>query len=52
MVADSGPMPLSIPAGDARFRVQLDVPRTCTDATVLISPSAAVGAAFIASAVS
>ena len=52
MVADSGPMPLSVPAGDARFRVQLDVPGTCVAATVLISPSTAVGAAFIASAVS
>jgi hypothetical protein len=51
-VADSGPQPMSIPDGDARFRVFLDVPRTCDDATVLISPSAAVGAAFIASAVS
>jgi hypothetical protein len=43
---------LSVPEGDARFRVFLDVPRTCEDATVLISPSAAVGKAFIASAVS
>ena len=52
LVADSGPMPLSIPDGDARFRVDLDVLRDCVDATVLISPSAAVGTAFIASAVS
>lgn len=52
LVADSGPMPLSVPAGDARFRVQLDLPPTLDDATVLISPSAAVGQAFIASAVS
>ena len=51
-VADSGPMPLSIPAGDARFRVQLHLPRSCAHVTVLISPSTAVGAAFIASAVS
>ncbi len=51
-VADSGPMPMSIPDGDARFRVRLDLPRTCHDATVLISPSTAVGSAFIASAVS
>ena len=51
-VADSGAHPLSVPEGDARFRVFLDVPRTCEDATVLISASAAVGKAFIASAVS
>jgi hypothetical protein len=43
---------LSIPDGDARFRVFLDVPRTCDDATVLISPTASMGAAYIASAVS
>ncbi len=49
--ADSGAQPMSIPGGDARFRVFLDVPQTCADATVLISPSAAVGAAYIASAV-
>jgi hypothetical protein len=49
--ADSGAHPMS-PDGDARFRVFLDVPRTCTAATVLISPSAAVGGAYIASAVS
>jgi hypothetical protein len=51
-VADSGPQPLSIPEGDARFRVLLDVPPTCAAASVLISPSAAVGTAYIASAVS
>jgi hypothetical protein len=51
-VADSGAQPLSIPDGDARFRVFLDVPRTCDDATVLISPTASMGAAYIASAVS
>jgi hypothetical protein len=50
--ADSGPHPMSIPEGDARFRVFLTVPQTCADATVLISPSAAVGTAYIASAVS
>jgi hypothetical protein len=49
--ADSGAHPMSIPEGDARFRVFLVVPQTCSDATVLISPSAAVGAAYIASAV-
>jgi hypothetical protein len=43
---------MSIPEGDARFRVFLTVPQTCADATVLISPSAAVGTAYIASAVS
>jgi hypothetical protein len=49
-VADSGAHPMS-PDGDARFRVFLDVPQTCAAATVLISPSAAVGGAYIASAV-
>jgi hypothetical protein len=49
-VADSGPQPMSMPGGDARFRVWLDVPRHCDMATVLISPSAAVGAVYIASA--
>jgi hypothetical protein len=41
---------MTVPGGDARFRVHLMVPKTCADATVLISPSAAVGAAYIASA--
>jgi hypothetical protein len=50
-VADSGPQPMSVPGGDARFRVFLDVPETCDAATVLISPSAAVGVVYIASAV-
>ena len=50
-VADSGPQPLSVPGGDARFRVFLRVPSTCDDATVLISPTASMGTAFIASAV-
>ncbi len=49
-VADSGPQPLSVPEGDARFRVWLTVPSWCPDATVLISPTAAVGRAYIASA--
>jgi hypothetical protein len=48
--ADSGPHPMSTPGGDARFRVWLKVPRHCDMATVLISPSAAVGKAYIASA--
>jgi hypothetical protein len=39
MVADSGPQPMTIPGGDARFRVQLMVPKTCDDATVLIQPA-------------
>jgi hypothetical protein len=51
MVADSGPMPISVPDGVARFRVQLPIPPAPRDVTVLISPSAAVGNAFIASAV-
>jgi hypothetical protein len=50
-VADSGPQPMSVPEGDARFRVRLDVPSTCDDAAVLISPSPLVGRAYIASAV-
>jgi hypothetical protein len=48
-VADSGPRPMTVPGGDARFRVFLSVPRTCDSATVLISPSTAVGHLFIAS---
>lgn len=50
-VADSGPHPLSVPDGDARFRVRLAVPRHCDMATVLISPTPLVGQRFIASAV-
>jgi hypothetical protein len=50
MVADSGPQPLSVPDGDARFRAMVATPSTCHDATVLISPTQAVGVAFIASA--
>jgi hypothetical protein len=50
-VADSGPRSLTIPDGDARFRTFLDVPTTCHQATVLISPSPLVGQAYIASAV-
>lgn len=48
--ADSGPHPMTVPGGDSRFRVHLMVPKTCADATVLISPDGAVGAAYIASA--
>jgi hypothetical protein len=47
--ADSGPQDMTVPGGNARFRVHLMVPKTCDDATVLISPSAAVGVAYIAS---
>ena len=39
MAAHSGPQSLSIPDGDARFRVHLMVPKTCDDATVLIQPA-------------
>jgi hypothetical protein len=46
--ADSGPQPLSVPGGDARFRVDLSVPETCDAAAVLISPTAAVGVRYIA----
>jgi hypothetical protein len=50
MVADSGPEPLSVPDGNARFHTFVSLPRHVHDVTVLISPSSAVGAAFIASA--
>ncbi len=47
--ADSGPQALSVPGGDARFRVRnLMVPENCGDPTVLISPTAAVGVRYIA----
>ena len=47
--ADSGPQPLSVPDGDARFRVRdLEVPEDCMSPTVLISPTAAVGLRYIA----
>jgi hypothetical protein len=49
-VADSGAMPMTVPGGDSRFRVHLMVPKSCDAATVLISPSTAVGKAYIASA--
>lgn len=51
VAADSGPQPMSVPGGDARFRVWLQVPRHCDGASVLISPTQAVGRAYIASAV-
>jgi len=50
-VANSGPQPLSMPGGDARFRVQLAARKHCDMATVLISPTQLVGQRFIASAV-
>jgi hypothetical protein len=50
-LADSGPQPMTVPEGDAEFRVWLRVPEQCDMATVLISPSTAVGARYIASAV-
>jgi hypothetical protein len=50
MAADSGPQPMTVPDGDARFRAMVATPSTCHDATVLISPSAAVNVAYIASA--
>ncbi|HEX4472225.1 MAG TPA: hypothetical protein VH085_09665 [Nocardioides sp.] len=48
-VADSGPEPMSVPDGDARFATFVSLPRHLHDVTVLISPSTAVGAAYIAS---
>jgi hypothetical protein len=50
MVADSGPQPMSVPDGDARFRTFVHLPRHLHDVSVLISPSTAVGVAYIASA--
>lgn len=48
-VADSGPQELSVPGGDARFRVEdLMIPKACDAPSVLISPTAAVGRAYIA----
>jgi len=38
MAAHSGPQQMSVPDGDARFRVFLTVPETCDSATVLIQP--------------
>ncbi len=46
----SGPRALSVPGGDARFRTSLDLPGRCGSATVLVSPTALVGRAYIASA--
>jgi hypothetical protein len=49
-VAHTDPQPLSVPAGDARFRSTLaGVPSTCDMATVLISPAANTSV-YIASA--
>lgn len=41
-VAVSPLEPLSVPDGDARFRVWLDVPESCDMATVLINPNGAL----------
>ena len=49
-VADSGAQPMSVPDGDARFRVTVDAPDHCDMATVLISPTPAVNRLYIASA--
>ena len=49
-VANSGAQPMTVPDGDARFRVQLQVPHHCDMASVLISPTALVGVRYIASA--
>jgi hypothetical protein len=51
LTADSGPQQLTVPDGDAEFRVRLGSLSGCSDASVLISPSTAVGHLFIASAV-
>jgi hypothetical protein len=50
MVADSGAETLSIPDGNARFRFRAHLPRHLHHVSVLISPSTAVGTAYIASA--
>ena len=50
LAARSAPQPLSVPAGDARFRVQLSVPATCDGATVLVNPAVSNGTVYIASA--
>ena len=48
-VADSGPQALSMPGGDARFRVEgLAIPENCAAPSVLISPTPFVGIAYIA----
>jgi hypothetical protein len=49
LAARSSAQPMSVPGGDARFRVWLAVPETCPMATVLINP-AANPAVYIASA--
>jgi hypothetical protein len=51
MEADrSEPQPMSVPEGDARFRVMLDVPDECDMATVLIMVQTPNGPRYIASA--
>jgi hypothetical protein len=49
LAARTTAQPMSVPGGDARFRVWLAVPETCAMATVLINP-AANPAVYIASA--
>ena len=49
LAARTTAQPMSVPGGDARFRVWLTVPETCAMATVLINP-AANPAVYIASA--
>lgn len=51
-VADSGAQPMSVPEGDARFRVTVAAPDHCDMASVLISPTPLVGSRYIASAMS
>ena len=50
-VADSGPQPLSVPGGDLRLRTTVALPSACVSPTVLISPTATAGGAYIASAI-
>jgi hypothetical protein len=49
-VADSGPQPMTVPGGDAEFRVRLHIRHDCDRASVLISPTGRVGQIYIASA--
>ena len=49
LAARTAPQPMSVPGGDAEFRVMLAVPSTCDMATVLVSPAANTGV-YIASA--
>ncbi|NUS50110.1 MAG: hypothetical protein HOQ22_03585 [Nocardioidaceae bacterium] len=51
LTADSGPHPMTVPGGNARFRVNLPLSGDCENPSVLISPTASGGGAYIASAV-